>query len=209
MEINKTQGNTFVLQQDALPFLIGVFIMLVNLVALFILTRTKKMRIQIKILSMNLAVTDLWTGVAVLGDSFLSPVLPESLCRPLLYLYCLGVVVSFLTITGMVFDRFYALFFPFKYHHDLEKKACLFIIAFLWLCGCLLTAVNFYDGFQIYDIQELEVCAAYIMVGKTGLTIVTVLFCIFIAVNIILYILMFKKMFKLSNSVHTADSLNR
>jgi hypothetical protein len=189
--------------------LIGVFITLVNLVALFILAQAKKMIIQIKILSMNLAVTDLLTGVAVLGDSFLSPVLPENVCRPLLYLYCLGVLVSFLTVTGMVLDRFYAMFFPFKYHNFLEKKTCLFIVALLWICGCLLSVVNFYDGFQIYDIQEIEVCIAYVMVGKTGLTIVTVLFCIFMAMNVVLYILMFRKMFKLSNAVHIADALNR
>ncbi|XP_048755531.1 melanocortin receptor 3-like [Ostrea edulis] len=209
MEMNTTKGSTFVLQQDALPFLIGVLITLVNLLALFILAQIKKMSLQIKMLSMNLAVTDLLTGVAVLGDSCLSPILPESLCRPLMYLYCLGVVVSFLNITGMLFDRFCALFFPFKYHNFLEKKTCLFIIASLWFCGCLLTVVNFHDGFRIYDIQDLQVCASYIMVGKTGLAIVTFLFCIFMILNIVLYILMFMKMYKLSYSVHTADSLNR
>jgi hypothetical protein len=209
MEMNKTYESIFVLQQNALPFLIGILIMLVNLVALFILAQTKKMSLHIKMLSMNLAATDLLTGVAVLGDSCLSPILPESLCRPLMYLYCLSVVVSFLNITGMLVDRFCALFFPFKYHNFLEKKTCLIIIGSIWFCGCLLTVVNFYDGFQIYDVQELEICASYIVVGKTGLAIVTVTFCLLMIVNIVLYILMFKKMFKLSNSVHTADTLNR
>jgi hypothetical protein len=209
MAVNRTEGSTFVVQQDVLRFLIGVSITIVNIVALLLLAQTKKMNVQIKLLSMNLAVTDLLTGIVILGDSCISPILPESLCRTLMYCYCLVVVVSFLNITGMLIDRFCALFSPFKYHNFLKKKTYVFIILSFWLCGCLLTVVHFYDGFRVYDSQELALCSGYIIVGKTGLTIVTVMFCLFMVVNIVLYILMFMKIFKLSNAVCAADSLNR
>ncbi|XP_056001615.1 melanocyte-stimulating hormone receptor-like [Ostrea edulis] len=206
---NETKRNFLVLQQTFLPSLIGLTIFIVNLSAIFILVKSKTMNQHIRLMSVNLAFTDMMTGVAILVDSFLPLMLEEGLCRFLLYLYCIGVTVSFLTITGMLLDRFLALFYPFRYHTVIEKDRRPSIIFGLWMTGLLLTVVNFNDGFQAYEFQQFVACASYITVGRTGLTIVTVVFCFLIALDMVLYGLMLIKIHKISNSIACLETLTR
>lgn len=209
MAQNSTDQRIFALQQNKLPFLLGTVIILLNLLALLILAQCQKMNFQIKVMTMNLALTDLLTGVAILLDSFLSPVLPEYLCRPLMYLYCIGVVVSFMTITGLLLDRFVAIFFPFRYQTIVlhEKKFSFAVVLLLWVAGVFLSAVNYIDGFKIYGSVRTAVCAAYIMTGRAGLATVTMIFCFLLISNGFLYMLMFMKISKLSKAVHPSDNL--
>lgn len=209
MAQNSTDQRLFVLQQNMLPFLLGTVIILFNLLALRILAQSIKMNFQIKVMTMNLALTDLLTGVAILLDSFLSPVLPEYLCRPLMYLYCIGVVVSFTTITGLLVDRFVAIFYPFRYQTIVlqEKKFSFAAVLLLWVAGVFLSAVNFIDGFKIYGSARTAVCASYIMTGRAGLATVTMVFCFLLISNVFLYMLMFMKISKLSKAVHPSDNL--
>lgn len=54
---NSTDQHLFVLQQNMLPFLLGTVIILFNLLALRILAQSIKMNFQIKVMTMNLALT--------------------------------------------------------------------------------------------------------------------------------------------------------
>lgn len=54
---NSTDQHLFVLQQNMLPFLLGTAIILLNLLALRILAQSIKMNFQIKVMTMNLALT--------------------------------------------------------------------------------------------------------------------------------------------------------
>lgn len=193
MNANKTAESTLILQQEVIPLVIGLLISLINLLAIVILFQCKKMNIHIRLLSMNLAFTDLMTGLAILVDSFLSPILPEGLCRLVLYLYCIGVVISFLTINAMLIDRLVALYFPFKYHNLLTREKCPVFIFVIWITGSVLTVVNYHDGFSIYETKDLTFCINAFVVGKTGLTIVTVFFCISLIIDLLFYLLMFIK----------------
>lgn len=127
MERNTTNQSLFDLPQNILPMLSGMIIVSLNLLALLILAQTKRMNFQIKVMTMNLALTDFLTGIAIVLDSFLSLALPEYLCRSLMYLYCIAVVVSFMTITGLLLDRVFAIFYPFRYQTfaSHEKKFLL------------------------------------------------------------------------------------
>lgn len=62
MAQNSTDQQIFVLQQNMLPFFLGTVIILLNLLALRILAQSIKMNFQIKVMTMNLALTDLLTG---------------------------------------------------------------------------------------------------------------------------------------------------
>ncbi|XP_062601018.1 beta-2 adrenergic receptor-like [Saccostrea cucullata] len=209
MDTNETRRSTLVLQQAVLPSLIGLIIALINLAAILILAQCKRMNHQIRLMSINLAVTDLMTGVAILIDAFLPTMLEEGLCRFLMYFYCIGVVVSFLTITGMLVDRFVALYFPFGYLVLLGKERSLGIILGIWFTGLILTAVNFFDGFQAYQYQDFVICAQYTVRGKTGLLTVTAIFCFLIVVDVVLYMLMFIKMYKISGATSGLETLTR
>lgn len=57
MAQNSTDQRLFVLQQNMLPFLLGTVIILFNLLALRILAQSIKMNFQIKVMTMNLALT--------------------------------------------------------------------------------------------------------------------------------------------------------
>lgn len=57
MAQNSTDQQIFVLQQNMLPFFLGTVIILLNLLALRILAQSIKMNFQIKVMTMNLALT--------------------------------------------------------------------------------------------------------------------------------------------------------
>lgn len=195
---SREDGSLFVLQQDLVPLLTGLLISATNTLALIILFKCKKMNYQIKLMSTNLAVTDLVAGLTILGDSVLAPALPEGLCRPLLYLYSLSVIASFLTITGMLVDRFVSLYYPFQYNYFFRRERWPAILAGIWLAGIVLTLVNYYDGFAVYEVRSTFICANSVMVGKSGLAIVTVIFCLLVIVNSLLYLFMYIKIYKMS-----------
>lgn len=209
MERNTTNQSLFDLPQNILPMLSGMIIVSLNLLALLILAQTKRMNFQIKVMTMNLALTDFLTGIAIVLDSFLSLALPEHLCRSLMYLYCIAVVVSFMTITGLLLDRVFAIFYPFRYQTlaSHEKKFSSAVILVLWIAGGFLSAVNYIDGFKIYNAAPTAVCASYSVIGRVGLGIVTMLFCSFIILNMFLYMLMFVKIYRLSRSIFPNDEL--
>ena len=209
MEANKTEPSLLVLQQDLVPLCLGIVIILTNLLTFMILAQSRRINFLIKVLSMNLAVTDLLTGVAILVDSFLSPSLPEFLCRPLLYLYCIGVIVSFITVTSLLAERFIAIFYPFGYQRIVlrEKRYSVIVILSLWVSGALLSVLNYINGFQVYTSAQTAVCASYAMTARSGLATLTAIFISLIILNLVLYLLMFMKMYKLSHSIYPLNNV--
>lgn len=128
------------------------------------------------------------------------PVLPEGLCRTLLYMYSVSVIVSFQTITGMLCDRFLALYFPFKYDYYFTREKWNGLVVSIWVLGILLAIINYHDGFGIFENRDAAICINAVMVGKTGLTIVTLIFCVSIIVDIFLYLFMFIKLHQMSRA---------
>jgi hypothetical protein len=63
----------------------------------------------------------------------------------------------------------------------------------IWITGSILTILNYYDGFSLYQMKDMAFCVNAFMVGNTGLTINTVNFCISLIIDLLLYILMFAK----------------
>lgn len=200
MASNVTRESTLILQQEVVPLSIGLLISVMNMLAIVILFRCRRMRYQIRLMSTNLAATDLLTGLTILLDSMLSPVLPEGLCRTLLYMYSVSVIVSFQTITGMLCDRFLALYFPFKYDYYFTREKWNGLVVSIWVLGILLAIINYHDGFGIFQNRDAAICINAVMVGKTGLTIVTLIFCVSIIVDIFLYLFMFIKLHQMSRA---------
>lgn len=149
---------------------------------------------------MNLVLMDLLIGVVIFLDFFLSLVFFEYLCWFLMYLYCIGVVVFFMIIMGLLVDCFVVIFY-------FEKKFFFVVVIFLWVVGVFLLVVNFIDGFKIYGLVWMVVCVFYIMMGRVGLVMVIMVFCFLFVLNVFFYMLMFMKIFKFFKVVYFSDNL--
>lgn len=112
---------------------IGVPICLENILAMVVLFRCRRMIPQIKMLAINLSITDFCTGFMLcLPDDIVNS------CTYKKYLAGPFVVVSLLTITVIFVDRCCSLIFALRYYEIVTKS-------FLFLPVCAFGFFHFYS----------------------------------------------------------------
>ena len=123
-----------------LPFGIPLFVE--NLVTILILLRSRRLIYQVRILSINLAISDCLTG--------LSLSLPDSVytfgnCILQKYITTIFIIVSLFTVTMINFDRYCAMKYALKYYRIMTKRVLIISCVTFWVVGTLLAYMLSYD----------------------------------------------------------------
>jgi hypothetical protein len=119
---------------------IGVPICLENILAIIILIRSSRLIYQVRILSINLAVTDCLAGFllslpdAVFGNCFMKK-----------YFTAPFINVSLITVTLFNIDRYCSLKYALRYHDIVTPKVLKIACLLSWLVGILISYLMFFD----------------------------------------------------------------
>lgn len=158
----------------------GIPICLENILAMIVLFRCRRMIPHIKILAINLSITDFCTGFMLC--------LPDDIVNSCIYKkYLAGpfVVVSLLTITVIFIDRCCALIFALRYYEIVTKRFLLFTCVCILIFLFLLIYLMFHDTRSQYGIY----CGILYLTPREPVNIISRLITVFILLfNIFLYI---------------------
>lgn len=157
----------------------GVPICLENLLAMVVLFRCRRMIPQIKILAINLSLTDFCTGLTLC--------LPDTIfesCTFKKYLAGPFVVVSLLTITLIFVDRCCSLQFSLRYFNIVTHRRIIAACISVWIFSITLVYFMFHDNESEYGIY----CGILYLTPKNPLNIVSRVFVLMILLmNISMY----------------------
>lgn len=134
-----------VVLSDGLLVPVGIVMVLENIISIILLWKCTRLLFQIRILSLNLALSDLFTGI------FLS--IPNTLffekyqCDIKKYPCFLFINVSLLIVTMMNLDRCFVFAFAMRYYSFITKKLIIKLSVLSWILGSFLT----YGMFFGYD----------------------------------------------------------
>lgn len=157
----------------------GIPICLENILAMIVLFRCRRMIPHIKILAINLSITDFCTGFMLC--------LPDDIVNSCTYKkYLAGpFVVTLLTITVIFIERFCALIFALRYYKIVTKRFLLFTCICIRIFLVLLIYVMFHDTRSQYSIY----CGILYLTPREPVNIISRLITVFILLfNIFLYI---------------------
>lgn len=159
---------------------IGIPICLENILAMIVLFRCRRMIPQIKMLTINLSITDFCTGLMLcLPDDIVNS------CTYKKYLAGPFVVVSLFTITVIFIDRCCALIFALRYYEIVTKRFLLFTCVCIWIFSFLLIYFMFHDTRSQYGIY----CGILYLTRRDQVNIISRLITVIILLfNIFLYI---------------------
>lgn len=155
----------------------GVPICVENLIAIVILFRCSKMLVQIRILSINLSITDFLGGLVLC--------VPDDIainCTYKKYLASPFIIVSLLTITMFNIDRCCAIRFAISYYKIMTTRLLLILCVMCWFIAVLLTYFIFYDAESPYGIY----CGVMYLAPRLPVNMVAKWSCIFILIANIL-----------------------
>lgn len=116
---------------DAVIIPIGCLLVVENIIAIVILYRCTRLNFQIRLLSINLAVTDLMTGVMLSMPLNLLR-FGEDNCEFKKYFSFLFVNTSLLTITMFNLDRCFVFWFAMRYYTYITKRLVVKLCFFMW-----------------------------------------------------------------------------
>ena len=171
---------------DTVRLIVGLIVMIMNIVAVLVLLRCHKMKFQIRIFTIQLAVADLLFGLSIvlvgLRFSFLSPVT----CRMNFHFSLLLHFVSFLTITCMSGDRCLAVCMPFKYHRIASVTRVKFLAVSLWVSSVSMSLI--FLALMKPDILESLECDYIEHLGKTGFRFIAIIYTAVIVVNMSFFV---------------------
>lgn len=119
---------------------IGAIICVVNLLTIIILLRSDRLIYQIRILSINLAITNFVTGLTL---SFPHAVFGS--CRLKKYFSEPFIQVSLLTVTMFNVDRCLAMKYAYNYYNIMTKRVFVVICVIFWIMGFIISYWTFYD----------------------------------------------------------------
>lgn len=118
-------------------FILGVPIFLFNFVAVLVLYKGKKLKFNIRIPALQMAISDMCLGLVLcLPNTFFD--VSTVLCISKRYVIMAFYLVEALTITVMNGDRFLSLQFPFHYSNIVVRSRMLLICVFFWPISVLL-----------------------------------------------------------------------
>lgn len=130
---------------------VGFIITLENLFSFLVLYRCTRVNYQIRVLSINLCVSDLLAGI--------------SLCFPIeayyfgencgfkKYFYTFFVTISLLTVTMMDMDRCLALHFGIRYYNYISPRLLIFICTSFWIVSFLNAYMMYFDPASQFGIH--------------------------------------------------------
>ncbi|XP_062579264.1 sphingosine 1-phosphate receptor 1-like [Saccostrea cucullata] len=151
------------LLKDSYLIPMGVFLTMENIVAIFILYRCSRLNFQIKILSINMAVTDLLTGV-MLSTPLEVLLVGNERCELKKYVSFLFINTSIFTITTFNLDRCFVFWLAMRYYSYITKKLVVKSCVFLWITSFIVTYFMFYDEDHSYGI-----CCGYMYTLKKNI----------------------------------------
>ena len=134
--------------------LIGIPLCLENLLAIIVLCRSERLIYQVRLLSINLAVTDFLAGLGM--------TIPDTLfgtCDFKKYLVVPFMHVQMVAVTLISFDRFLALKCAYKYSNIMTKRVFYILCAAPWIVGIVAAYLQLYDpshpfGIACYVVNE-------------------------------------------------------
>lgn len=168
---------------DAVLIPIGCLLVIENVIAIVILYRCTRLNFQIRLLSINLALTDLMTGVMLSMPLHLQRYGEEN-CEFKKYFSFLFVNTSLLTITMFNLDRCFVFWFAMRYYTYITKRLVVKLCISMWCASFLITYLMFFNfsgplGIQCSFMYTLEKNIINIL-GKS-------LILFFILSNLIMY----------------------
>lgn len=157
-----------------------ILLCLENILAMIVLFRCRRMIPHIKILAINLSITDFCTGFMLcLPDDIVNS------CTYKKYLAGPFVVVSLLTITMISVDRCCALIFTLRYYAIVTKRFLICTCVSFWMFSFILIYAMFHDNESVYGIY----CGILYLTPKEPINIISKLITLTILLfNILLYI---------------------
>lgn len=141
---NRTFGLSKVLISDEFLIPTGIFIAVENCISFIVLLRCNRLNSQIRILNINLCISDLSLGI------FLSiPVKSLSIggtCIMRKYFTALFIHATLLIITMFNVDRGCVLYFGVKYYRYINRKCLLMFFTLVWIFAIVITYCRFFDS---------------------------------------------------------------
>ena len=124
---------------DVLRVVMGLSITIANFIAVVILLKCKKMAFQIRIFTIQLATTDVITGLLVTVVGLHISDFSVVTCRTSYHMHILISNMTCLTITAMSCDRFLALCFPLRYRYTVTARKIRNVVIVLWIISVALS----------------------------------------------------------------------
>lgn len=179
---SKVESGRTLLLTDGFIVWIGVIVLFENLVAILVLYRCTRLIFQIRILSLNLAVTDFLTGFVLALPNTI--IYDKFLCDIKKFPSFIFLNASLLIITIMNIDRYFAFAFAMRYYSFITKKLMIGVSALVWMLSFCLTYGMFFDFDDQYGLscEPLVYCPR----NKVSTTSRSVLFG-FVVMNFVIF----------------------
>ena len=144
----------------------GVIVTVLNMVTLLALKRCKHMCVQIRILAMNLAISDVNAGLVCFYTTIVRYI-PRTCFTHFLQTIWMSstVYVTILTVTAMAVDRLFATYWAMKYLTFMTSTKIKLVCLFLWVISLVLaTSAVIFGNLDCYgdDIQSSDGRIAYL-----------------------------------------------
>ena len=127
---------------DVLRVVFGLFIAIANITTVVTLLKCKKMAFQIRILTIQLAATDVITGLFVTMVGLNIPNLSAIMCRGSYHIQTVISYMACFTVTTMSFDRFLAVCIPLRYRDIVTARRVKYFVIVLWIVSLLLSLLT-------------------------------------------------------------------
>ncbi|XP_061185062.1 proto-oncogene Mas-like [Saccostrea echinata] len=189
MAKNASIASPILMDHTVIP--VGFIITIENIFSFLVLYRCTRLNYQIRILSINLCISDLLTGL--------------SLCFPLKfyhfsescgfkkYVNSFFVTISLLTVTVMDIDRCLAIHFGIKYYIYISKRFLISVCTVCWFISFLITYMVYFDFTGYYGVH----CEPIFSTPKNSITICASSFLLLsILSNVIMFIYLVRKIRK-------------
>lgn len=183
ISISNTANKSQPILKDGMLIPIGGIIVLENILAIVILYRCKKLNFQVKILSMNLVLSDISTGLILcLPLSFYQY---GNNCEFKKYLAFVFLNVSLLTVSMYDLDICCVFALNMKYHKYVTQRRLVILCLLFWTFGTMASYLMFYSEEQPYGIG----CGFMYELKKNYVSQCTKFFLLMIIIsNILMYI---------------------
>lgn len=181
----------------------GIPICLENFLAIVVLLKSSRLIDQVRILSINLAITDCLSGLllSIPDDVFGGCLLKKYFTAPFIN-------VSLITVTMFNMDRCFSLKFALRYYEFVTPKLLKIACIGSWVAGLVISYLMFYDPSNTYGIF----CGIMHMAPNNSWSMATRIFQLLtILSNLFMYIYMSMILVKRSNAVsfNPQDSKNK
>lgn len=179
--------------EDTFQIPIGVVITSANLLSVVALYRCSRLSFQIRILAINLCVSDI-----LIGLSMVLPIRTYYInnCLYKKYITSAFLIVSSLTVTMINLDRCLAIHYGIRYYIYMNKKVLTSICVAFWVFSMILSYLLYFNPNSRFGVS----CQPIFYVPKNSVTIAVN---VFLVLNIVSNVVMFIYLVRtVHNSLH-------